>query len=183
MPAEIQFIRSVQALFQTPLGISFLVFCARWMIFLFAPLAAATSFLPRRASLRHAAYEAAWAGLLAITVATILGVLIGRARPFQATDMVALLIPPPASTYAFPSAHTSVAFAIAAALTYGSARLGVVAFLMAALVAFGRIGTGVHYPTDVLGGIVVGVGSFLFVRHMHRALRAQRAHKPMHHTS
>lgn len=179
MRVEIEFIQSVQAFFYTPLGVGFLVFCARWMIFLFVPLAAATSFLPRRASLRHAAYEAAWAGLLAIMVATLLSTTIGRIRPFHTTQDIALLIPSPASTYAFPSAHTSVAFAIAAALAYGNASLGVVAFIMAALVAFGRIGTGVHYPTDVAGGIIVGIGSFLFVRHMHHVLRTRT--KVVHH--
>lgn len=171
MRAEIEFIQQVQSFFDTPLGIGFVIFCARWMIFLFAPLAAATSFGSRRTTLRHAAYEAAWSGLLAITVATVLGVVIGRIRPFHASEMVHLLIPPPASVYSFPSAHTSVAFAVAAALAWGDTLLGLVAFSMAILIAFGRIATGVHYPTDIMAGILVGISSFVFVRHMHRVLR------------
>ena len=171
MSSEIAFIQELQTFFHTPIKVGIAVFCARWMIFLFAPLAAATSFDRRRHTLRHAAIEAAWAGLLAITVATIMSAIIGRARPFQLSSDVLLFIPSPASLFAFPSAHTSVVFAIASALMYGDKRLGIVALMMASLVAMGRVVVGVHYPSDVVAGIVVGVGSFLFVRHMHGVLR------------
>ncbi len=174
MPTEILFISDLQSVLSGPLAIATIVFCARWMIFLFVPLAAATSFGSRRANLRHSAYEAAWSGLLALVVATVLGVMIGRERPFNTSENVTLLIPPPASVYSLPSAHTSVAFAIAAALAWGDGLLGIVAFLMAFAVAFGRIASGVHYPTDVFAGMFVGVSSFLLIRHMHHIMRSRR---------
>lgn len=179
---EIEIIRGIQASLRGPIGEAIIGFCARWMVFMFALLVAATSFNKRKRSLRHAAYEAAWAGLLALVIATILSTLIGRVRPFIASTDIHLLIPPPASTFAFPSGHTSVSFAIAAALAYGDVSLGGVAFFIAFAVAFGRIASGVHYPTDILGGIVVGFLSFAIVRALHQQLRKRdlrlRVRKP-----
>lgn len=147
------------------------IFFARYLVFVFVLLAALTSWKKRSRLLRHSAYEAAWAGLLAFTFAMLIGVLIGRARPFLASADVALIIPAPASPYSFPSAHTSVTFAAAFAFAFGNMWIGGIAFLMAAGVAFGRVATGVHYPSDVLGGVAVGWISFLAVRFIHRAIR------------
>jgi undecaprenyl-diphosphatase len=168
---EIEIIKGIQHLFDGPAGQAFSLFCARWLVFFFAPLAAFTGWNKKSRSLRHAAYEAAWAGLLALTIAMVLGALIQRTRPFLAAPEIECLIPPPANTYSFPSGHASVAFAIAAALVYGNPSLGFAAFFIASLVAFGRVAAGVHYPSDVLGGLIVGFVSFAMVRALHAAIR------------
>ena len=172
MQGEIQIIRGLQTMFQGPIGHAMVVFCARWLIFIFVALAAATGFRKQGKMLRHAAYEAAWAALLALAIATFLSRLIGRLRPFL-TGEVALLIPPPVSVFAFPSGHASVAFAIAAALMYGNPSLGFIGLIIAVLVAFGRVASGVHYPSDVLGGLIVGFIAFGIVRYIHQAIRAR----------
>jgi len=60
----------------------------------------------------------------------------------------------------FPSVHTYVAFAIATSLfLYGHRRLGSILFVLAALVAIGRMGAGLHYPSDIIGGALLGVAS------------------------
>lgn len=69
----------------------------------------------------------------------------------------------------FPSSHTYIAFAIAISIfLYGHKRLGAVLFLLAMLVALGRIGVGLHYPSDVIAGALLGVISgvevYLLVR-------------------
>ncbi len=172
MQGELQIIRGLQTIFQGPVGHAIIVFCARWLIFVFVVLVAATGIPKQNKVLRHAAYEAAWAALLALSIATILSRIIGRLRPFL-TGEVALLIPPPVSVFAFPSGHASAAFAVAGALAYGNPSLGIIGFIVALFIAFGRVASGVHYPSDVLGGLIVGLISFGMVRYIHRAIRAK----------
>jgi len=61
----------------------------------------------------------------------------------------------------FPSGHTSLAFATATtlALDYKKWYIVVPAYLWAGSVAYSRMYLGVHYPSDVLGGIIIGIGS------------------------
>ena len=83
--------------------------------------------------------------------------LVRRIRPCDIKDAVRLLIPYP-SDYSFPSGHTAVSFAAASALYFaGEKYLWKAALVLAAFIAFSRMYLYVHYPTDVLGGILFGV--------------------------
>ncbi len=61
------------------------------------------------------------------------------------------------SSWSFPSGHTSSSFAFATAVAANNKKLGVAAYVLAALIGFSRIYLGVHYFTDVLAGAVLGV--------------------------
>lgn len=80
-----------------------------------------------------------------------------RPRPFlQVEDLVALGQLP--HSYSFPSGHTICAFSVAFILwrmCHGWQRWLIMA--VAALMAFSRLYLGVHYPTDILAGIIVAV--------------------------
>ena len=67
----------------------------------------------------------------------------------------------PTNGYSFPSGHTSIAFATATSLTlaYKKWYITVPAYMWAGAVGYSRIYLGKHYPTDVLGGMLVGAGS------------------------
>ncbi len=85
--------------------------------------------------------------------------LIRRDRPFDAWDDIAPRGGPPTS-YAFPSGHAALAFTLATAWSLEVPRIYVIvpAYAWATSVAVGRVWKGVHYPTDVLAGAVLGVG-------------------------
>ena len=166
---EAQFVIAMQSVvFATPWMVTVAIVCARYLIFT-TLLVGAWLLKSKKPLERHAAYEAAWAALLAIIVTSILSHFIGRARPFLGDPGVALLISPPFNT-SFPSGHTAASVAIACAVWFANKELGTIAFVIAAFVAVGRIAVGVHYPTDILGGLFVGVLSFGLVRLIHHEL-------------
>ena len=84
--------------------------------------------------------------------------LIGRARPPSVYREPPPLVAVPHSD-AFPSGHASAAFACATVLAWGSRRLAVPAFVLAAAIAWSRVYVGVHWPLDVLGGALLGVAT------------------------
>lgn len=81
--------------------------------------------------------------------------LVARTRPFALRD-VALLIEAP-HDYSFPSGHTAVSFAAAGALSFMKARGSRPALILASLIGLSRLYLYVHFPTDVLGGVLVGL--------------------------
>jgi len=60
----------------------------------------------------------------------------------------------------FPSSHTYIAFAIATSIyLYGHKKLGAILFILAIFVAISRVGMGLHYLSDIIGGALLGVAS------------------------
>lgn len=84
--------------------------------------------------------------------------LVAMPRPFTLRENVQLPILAP-HDYSFPSGHTGAAFASAAVLYFSRARYWFVVFVLAVLIAFSRLYLYVHFPTDVLAGIVLGIAS------------------------
>jgi membrane-associated phospholipid phosphatase len=97
--------------------------------------------------------------LTAMTLTTGLKFIIRRQRPFDASGDIDKKID--VGGFSFPSGHTTAAFAIATSLSLAFPKWYVIgpSFLWAGSVAYSRMFLGVHYPVDILGGIVVGVGS------------------------
>ena len=91
-----------------------------------------------------------------VTGNMILKPLVARLRPFAVNTAVELLIPPP-TDFSFPSGHTYASFASASAIFRNSRRIGIPALILASLIAFSRLYLYVHYPTDVLFGILLGI--------------------------
>lgn len=82
--------------------------------------------------------------------------IIKRSRPFVNLLQDKLLVKKPI-TYSFPSGHTSSSFAAASIMMMINIRLGIMGFALASLIAFSRIYLKVHYFTDVVMGIVLGI--------------------------
>lgn len=101
--------------------------------------------------LKGAAIGGVAAGLTAV-LAQAIKYAVRRARP-SALYCVARSL----DRYSFPSGHSSTAFALAAASLFVAPALFPVILLAAVVVAFSRVYLGVHYPSDVLTGALVGV--------------------------
>lgn len=93
--------------------------------------------------------------------------LAARARPF-AVNVAAQLIYSPPRSFSFPSAHCSVSFAFAACIKPLGKRVSAAAYFLASLIAFSRLYLYVHYPSDVVVGIFLGIGIGVFSRYMWR---------------
>lgn len=83
--------------------------------------------------------------------------LFRRIRPCDVNTSIQLLVARP-DDFSFPSGHTAASFAAVAALILaGERKLWIPALALAVFIAFSRLYLYVHYPTDILGGIAVGI--------------------------
>lgn len=88
--------------------------------------------------------------------------VIARPRPSSMDPTVPLLIPTPRE-YSFPSGHTHHGFTAATAIFLHFKKPGIAALVLAALIAFSRMYLFVHFPTDILGGMILGIGVAVLV--------------------
>ena len=87
----------------------------------------------------------------------VLKPLVERTRPYYVLDYTPLI--PPVGDPSFPSGHTSASFAAATAIYAINKKWGAVAYAFAAVMGFSRLYLGVHFPTDVAAGALVGTAA------------------------
>ena len=82
--------------------------------------------------------------------------LVARIRPYDLVEGITLLIRKP-DDFSFPSGHTVSSFAAAFAIFRNNKKWGRTALVVSSLIAFSRLYLYVHFPTDILGGIALGI--------------------------
>ncbi|WP_235960237.1 undecaprenyl-diphosphatase [Paenibacillus silvestris] len=103
---------------------------------------------------------------VAFACSGIIGYFFYRDRPFV-THSVLQLIEHPANT-SFPSDHATGAFVIAASIWMFRRKEGAVWLALAACIAFSRVWTGIHYPSDVVAGALLGIAAAVAVHRLFR---------------
>ena len=77
-----------------------------------------------------------------------------RPRPFEAYNINILITN---NEFSFPSGHAALFFAMATAVYFYNKKLGLWFFAAAILMGLSRVISGVHYPSDIIGGAVIGI--------------------------
>lgn len=89
-------------------------------------------------------------------IASFIRLFIHRPRPFLALSLSHLIND---STYSFPSGHTIFMFALATAVFFFNRKLAYFLYASGLLIGLARVAGGVHYPSDIVGGIVLGIAT------------------------
>lgn len=115
--------------------------------------------------------------LVSAFITTALKRTIKRERPFDTYSDIDQATSAPG--YSFPSGHTSTAFATATSLSMAYPKWYVIApsFVWASAVGYSRMHLGVHYPTDVFAGAIIGSGSAFITYKANKWLNKKRSKK------
>ncbi len=125
----------------------------------------------RRRAWRRTAVAAGLSAGLALAVGKVISELVDRSRPFVVDPSGVHLFSGHTADPGFPSDHATGAFAVAMAIWLRNRRWGTVALIAAAVLSVGRVAIGVHFPSDVVAGAVLGCGAALLLHA--RPLRAR----------
>lgn len=93
-----------------------------------------------------------------VVIAEPVRILVARSRPYEVLPAVHQLVDH-AMGRSFPSGHATLAFAIAMAVFFVHRKAGVVFLGIAGVTSVSRVIAGVHWPSDILVGAVLGAGT------------------------
>ena len=107
----------------------------------------------------------------------ILKNLFARTRPYVLENALNLLIIEEPGEFSFPSGHTMNGFTAAFALFFNNKKIGIPALILAGLIAFSRMYHFVHFPTDILGGFLVGFCVAIVMNYVFDKVQERKAAK------
>lgn len=116
------------------------------------------------------AFKSVLGALLGGAFTLVIGQFLVRNRPFV-THEVNLLIAPPLTIPSFPSLHTTLAFAFGCTLFLFNKKIGFWFLFAALLIGISRVYVGVHYPSDILFGALLGCLSSYIIKKLTSAWR------------
>lgn len=105
------------------------------------------------------------AAAVALLANQVISHLWERPRPFTTHAALTHVLSARTTDPSFPSDHAAAAFAIAFAVFAFSRRAGALFLAAATLISLSRIALGMHYPSDVVAGVLVGLASATLVTH------------------
>lgn len=96
-------------------------------------------------------------------VTSLIRFFIHRPRPFTEFHFIPLVQD---AAYSFPSGHTVFLFAMATIMLFSNRKLALFLCASGLIVGIARIMAGIHYPTDIISGMVLGVAVSLLLRQL-----------------
>ncbi len=110
------------------------------------------------------------AALASLVTDAVVKPVVGRERPFAHEDAIAIIGDRPHDA-SFPSGHAANAFAGASCLSGLVPQARVVWWTLSVAIAYSRVYVGVHYPSDVIAGALLGVACAVVARAIIAAAR------------
>ena len=118
---------------------------------------------------RVAVFALATAILSRFLVTEIIRFFYNRPRPFEILEGVGQLVDHSGGG-SFPSGHAAFAFGLAFFVYIHNKNKGICYLIIALLMGLGRVLAGVHYPSDILGGLTVGLVSAWIMKEVYKRL-------------
>lgn len=141
---------------------SIIIFSAKYLPYLI--VAALVLFLvfsrDRRREFKMIFYAIVSAVLARLIITELIRYFYPHPRPFEVFNFVPLIYDYASS---FPSGHAAFFFALATIIFIFHKKWGIVYFLGSFIIVLSRIMAGIHWPVDILGGMVVGIGSAILI--------------------
>ncbi|MBI2285228.1 phosphatase PAP2 family protein [Candidatus Saccharibacteria bacterium] len=129
-----------------------IIFLASYLIFAIGLMAAFVAYKAKKR--REFILALVIAGILALDLSILAGVLYYNPRPFVSQGIEPLISHSPDN--GFPSQHTVIAMALTSVIYFSRRQIGAVALVLTFLVGAGRVWAHVHSWTDILGGLLIG---------------------------
>lgn len=117
------------------------------------------------------------AGIARFGITSIIRFFYYHPRPFAILHVNQLI---PESGSSFPSGHASFFFALSTMVYFYNHKLGWAFFVLSALMGVARVYAGVHWPLDILSGVVTGIVTAILINWVYRRLYGNEVLKPSH---
>ena len=155
---------------QSPLFDGIIVFFASYLAYILVALFLALVFFshyPRQEKLQILLVTLISTVIARLGITELTRFFYHRPRPFLDLPVHQLLTD---SSWSFPSGHATFFFAMATAVYLHNKKWGFIFFITTILITISRVIAGVHYPSDIVGGAIIGIAVayaiFYFVRKM-----------------
>ena len=126
---------------------------------------------PQRKKYQRALILFAFSLFLAETLYLIIGLVYHRPRPFLVHPTINSLVDVVNSSQSFPSNHTILVFLFSLAILSANQVAGVIFLCFSLLVGLSRIVAGIHYLSDILGGIAIAILSTWLIKKIMKRYR------------
>lgn len=131
-----------------------IIFCAKYLIFFLPLIVIGILFQMKLKNSKQFLVAIIVAGISGLILSMLAGLFYFHHRPFIVQNIQPLVMH--SGDNGFPSDHTLLATALATVIYFYRRRLGVAALILALVVGIARVMAHVHWPIDILGGLVLG---------------------------